>query len=499
LLNFDLKKELLPGLPAYEGGRMSDYVYNAGKGLHARLNDGKPLYTNWAANIEYCLSMLKYLKAAGFTVTNEVFDGGHISFNVSMGDVVYKFERTENGISIIPISIMEKAKVDKPVLLRTVTETTGEAFDAYLDKLQREGFKITWYNQIEDNRYYELQRDGRMIWAAYTPGTASARFTDDPISESMTIFSGGEALPDVNPKLCQFALYYSYMRPGESCNCGMLYILTLPDNSLVLIDGGEYEQATDAACKEIMRVMRLMTGVPEGQPLRIAAWICTHAHDDHLDLFGKLIRFYHHELILERVIFNFPADEYYLLMPQTFILLDRINRYYPNVRYLKARAGQSFTLAGVRFDVLLSHEDGPSVTGKETIGNFNDTSIVMKIIMDGVSFLLTGDIDNGAEKALLSRFTSHTLQCDIVQAAHHLINMLPDLYCIVNAKTVLIPQHIRRAMPNNEKYISLMNAMPTRDYYFASTDTAIFEMKAGEYRLIYREVPVGGVYDGSEI
>ena len=33
-MNFDLQKELLPGLPAYVGGRMSDAVYNAGDGLY---------------------------------------------------------------------------------------------------------------------------------------------------------------------------------------------------------------------------------------------------------------------------------------------------------------------------------------------------------------------------------------------------------------------------------------------------------------------------------
>ena len=36
-------QELLSGLPAYQGGKMSEKIYNAGQGLHARINDEQPL------------------------------------------------------------------------------------------------------------------------------------------------------------------------------------------------------------------------------------------------------------------------------------------------------------------------------------------------------------------------------------------------------------------------------------------------------------------------
>ena len=36
-------KELLPGLPPYEGGCVSPEMYNAGQGLHARPTDERPI------------------------------------------------------------------------------------------------------------------------------------------------------------------------------------------------------------------------------------------------------------------------------------------------------------------------------------------------------------------------------------------------------------------------------------------------------------------------
>ena len=40
---------------------------------------------------------------------------------------------------------------------------------------------------------------------------------------------------------------YTHLKRGLGIDCGMLYIVRLPDRSLFLVDGGEMEQATEAA------------------------------------------------------------------------------------------------------------------------------------------------------------------------------------------------------------------------------------------------------------
>lgn len=66
---------------------------------------------------------------------------------------------------------------------------------------------------------------------------SAARFAEDNLSAPIETFGGGEAVPGGTVEVCQFGLYYSYMRLGRSCDCGMLYIIKLPDNSLFLVDG----------------------------------------------------------------------------------------------------------------------------------------------------------------------------------------------------------------------------------------------------------------------
>lgn len=243
--------------------------------------------------------------------------------------------------------------------------------------------------------------------------------------------------------------------------------------------------------------MRLMSGAPEGEKLPIAAWFCTHAHDDHMDLFAKLLRFHHDELDVRRAVFNFPANEHYPLPPQAYILMERINAHCPGVRYLKAQTGHCFTLAGVRFEVLMTHGDSTGAAGDEITGCFNDTSTVLKVSYDGVSFLLLGDIDNGAESVLLAHYGADTLHCAVMQAAHHLINRLERLYPVVSPDVALVPQHIRRAIASNEKYQTLLKTVPAQNQYYASCATDIFRISNGALSLIERFPIAGGVFDFS--
>jgi hypothetical protein len=117
-----------------------------------------------------------------------------------------------------------------------------------------------WENQIEKNLYRELQKDGRLLYAIYMSNTSVARFITDSVSAPITAMSGGAALLGEKAALCQFGLFYDGMVPGVSANCGMLYILKLPDRSLFLIDGGEFEQATEEAAAEVLRIMRELSG-----------------------------------------------------------------------------------------------------------------------------------------------------------------------------------------------------------------------------------------------
>lgn len=498
-ISFNPEKELLPGLPSYSGGHMSGGVYNAGEGLNAGLRDGELLRGEINISDDDFRKYLRRFELSGYKIVEEETGKNTCRIRLSDGVRTIYAQKLRAAVLVRVQGGPSGQKADPPTLVRAVTNTTAEAFEAYIKQLEGLGFSVVWQNKIEHNLYLELTGGGRIIYAYFMARTGVARFVDDRVSERIDTFGGGTPLPGNHAAICQFGLYYGLMIHGVTADCGMLYIIKLPDNSLFLIDGGEYEQSTNAAVAEVLRVMRELSGTPEGGKIRIAGWFCTHAHDDHMDLFSKLMRFHHDELELERAIFNFPAQENYMLMPQAYIALDRLKKYYPNVRFLKPHAGQKFELSEVVFEFLQTHEDGVGPLGTEQIGRFNDTSTILKISFGNISFLVLGDMDRAAEAILLSHYTAKTLKSTAVQAAHHLINNLPLAYPVISPDIALVPQHIRKASPDNEKYQTLIKSVAEKDIYFASMGTEIFEEKNGTLVRVRRIPVVGGEYDGSEL
>ena len=86
---------------------------------------------------------------------------------------------------------------------------------------------------------------------------------------------------------------------------------------------------------------------------------------------------------------------------------------------MKLHTGQQFSLQGVDFNVLFTHEDGVSVDGVNTIGNFNDTSTILSFIMDDKKIVLLGDTDGVGQSNMLSMYSTETLKSDGVQTSHH--------------------------------------------------------------------------------
>ncbi len=79
-----------------------------------------------------------------------------------------------------------------------------------------------------------------------------------------------------------------------------------------------------------------------------------------------------------------------------------------DINYEEPRAGDSDDVGPLKIDVLSPH----SLTG-----DLNDDSIVMKATYGDVSFLFTGDAEQGAEQGMLSR--NEDLTADILKVGHH--------------------------------------------------------------------------------
>ena len=504
-MKFDMTAELLPGLPAYAGGRMSDDVYNAGDGLYdtrvIENPDEIPFFEDGVA-----------LTEEEFHAAVSALDRARLPFHYmytkgGMGLRMY-YKRRMIDVSYCGGTVSAKFADEyvpaerTPVCVRAVTETDAAAFDAYLARLADCGYTLRYDTMAEDNRIAELAAEDHLIHAVFTPGDGTARFAYDCVSAPIDTF--GNSVPGIPGKteVYQYALYHTGMTPGFRCDCGMCYIVKLADNSVFFVDGGEHEQATEAATTALWNLLHEITGTPAGEKIRIAGYFSTHAHNDHMDMFSHLLRLYHDEIALERVMFNFCADESVMLCPETYLMINRINRYFPDVKFRKLHMGDVFTLAGCEFRVMQTHEDSIGAQGNEFIGGFNDTSTVLKITFDGKSFLILGDIDDRAEAVLLRHYTAKTLKSDIVQCAHHLFNRLDYVYDVIDAEYAFVPQSERcRDNHDSVKYQVVARTVAYDNFFFANEGTDGFRVNAetGALEHHFHAAQVGGVFDGTAL
>ena len=495
--------ELLKGLPAYTGGNTSVGLYDAGRGLEDdRVVEALPLPIDNGASMtaeEFKAAVDALIRACGGVWENS--PSGRLSVKVFFNQRVWQLRHENGTVTAFCVDEYMPTETADGAHLRAVIHTNADEFAAYIDRLKDAGFAVTFENAIEGNLYRELKKDGRRLYAYYTAGDGTARFIDDTVGHGIVGFGYRAEGAAGATELYQYALRQAWRVNGSVTDCGMLYVLKLSDGSLFLVDGGAYEQATDEAVEHLYAFLRERTATKAGDKLRIAGWFCTHAHNDHMDLFGKLLRLHHEEIDLERVLFNFPSSRHYRLSPLVYTCINRIRKYYPHVRYLKPHSGHSFTLADATFEVLHTHEDYMSLGCDELPEDFNDTSTVVKVTFEGKTFLILGDTNRAGEAQLLRHYTADTLKVDIVQAAHHVFNMLYYLYEVTDPTYILAPT--RPESKTNHDRVKYRRLILSRDedkvYFSSEAGTVGFAVREGALEPIYHDVLHGGDFDGSDL
>lgn len=168
-------------------------------------------------------------------------------------------------------------------------------------------------------------------------------------------------------------------------------LIQTPGKQNILIDGGERNQG------EYVKGYLKNQGV---QHLHMV--IGTHPHSDHI---GGL------EVVLE----HFPADM--VILPpvshtsRTFEdLLSTIEK--RNLSLVPVPSPEPYFLEeGLILEFLGPHRDFQD--------HLNNWSIVLKLTYQNHRFLFTGDIESGAESALLQDYPSDRLSADVLKVPHH--------------------------------------------------------------------------------
>ena len=387
-------------------------------------------------------------------------------------------------------------------LMHLVRNTSAEEFLSWCGLLSQKGFDCVYAWEDEAGLYRQF-RGEKNVYAYFIQNERTARIIHDNSGVTVDLFSAPEELRvHDGAALMQFGLTYDDMIKGVSCDCGMLYALRLADNSLIVVDGGEIEQATEPATDEFFARISQLTGNPE--KIRIAAWFCTHPHDDHMDFFCRILAKFGSRLTVERTMFNFASYSVHGWFDQSsrsrIKTMERIKENNPAVSHLKLHTGQRFDLHGAVVRVLLTHEDMLWRRGDRPYEGMNETSTVLEISFEGKKLILLADAHVSNGNVLIGRYPQGSIACDFLQVAHHCINNVENFYSFIKTEYMLIPEGRYLLLKFIYDNYRLVRRYAAEDKVIVAGDaTQIFHIKNGTVKKTEYFPVRGCAYDGSEM
>ena len=310
-------------------------------------------------------------------------------------------------------------------------------FSSYQNELLSKGFSLYDTNEIEGNRFATLLSDSLSVHLSWFARTGTFRI----ISEER-----GALCPVTDPYKQKCASLLTGMKGSTVVAAeGMGYIMRLADGSFCIIDGGMGDP-DHADADQLMEILNAQKPAEAEKPV-IAAWIFTHLHGDHIGTFNCFSLDHHDDVVIERLYFNFPKEEEVAVSDSPYMLDDTIYRYtqfkknlasfYSDVPVVKLHSGDRFAARNAAFEVLYAYDDLYPQTILD--GGMNECSLLLKMSLEGQTFLWTGDFAFHATDLVLQEYTGETLGSDFLQLAHHGMNGTVALYSAVDPTYGLLP------------------------------------------------------------
>lgn len=342
-------------------------------------------------------------------------------------------------LSVIAVPLKEQTATVAPIpLLAQATclgtfdtrssETTvyGECdkalFHHYCDLLQEDGYCIFQEQQLEDNCFSFFTKEETVVGVSYYPANQTLRVfrqIRDHLPQDIPAITDGEHAP--------LLVQVNHLN-GTGGGIGESYIMQLSDGSFLLVDGGysEYEYSQVDILYQSLRKYQ-----PDGK-LRIAGWLITHAHGDHMGCFITMLERYSDELEIEQLIYHFPTDEdiagsnsarYTFYGYNSVSLLEMNMRHYmPNLTVSTPHTGYVYHIRNAKITILHTLEDLFPLRPRD-YRDLNDSCTVFKISFTNTDveqeLLITGDIARHSCRDLMQRYTKDTLGCYFAQMIHH--------------------------------------------------------------------------------
>ena len=237
-------------------------------------------------------------------------------------------------------------------------------------------------------------------------------------------------------------------------------ILIQKGSQQVLVDGGPSPQALALELGERMpfwdRTIELM--------------VLSHPHADHITGLVEAMRRYRVDQVL------YPDSYYGFATCQEWLGLIREK----DIGCTRARTGQEIDLGdGVTIEVLNPPEPLLSDTGAD----INNNSLVLRMSVGGVSFLLTADIEREAEFGLIARGSD--LSGTVLKVAHSgsKTSTTPEFLAAVNPRVAVISVGENRYGHPNQEVVARLEAELGADYIYRTDEHGTIEFITDGERL----------------
>ena len=291
---------------------------------------------------------------------------------------------------------------DGAVLYR-IDNAGNDTYGALINKAGENGFDAIFSNVIAHSTVKTLSENGDVLYTSYSDAEKVIRvIAKEDAKYAKELGFDGDKKYDV--------LLTQLSQPYYAPDCGMSYLVRLADGRFVVIDGGFDE------FDNVDHLWNVISSQNErgGKPV-IAAWFVSHAHDDHCGVPLHFIDKYSSSAEIQNVLYNWA------------VRIDGSSRH-PEVRFTEVcsenngvlnvvtpRSGDRYVFGGVSFEMLFVGED----LYPAEIASLNDSSMVVKMVYDGVTVLFPGDALSTASDLMCARYTPDVLKCDILQVPHH--------------------------------------------------------------------------------
>lgn len=360
--------------------------------------------------------------------------------------------------------------------------TKESKFDAYCDAIVSEGFTLYSDKEIDGNVYRAYVNDKYVVTAIYTSHNNMCKVLSQPLSATALPTKAEDnvytPVNDCDTTITQVGLYDGSARTYN----GMCYVIRLIDGSFIVVDGGfDCEGYAD----RIYNILKKQA--PDPNNIVIAAWIITHAHDDHVDVFKDFFDAYAEKLTIEKFICNLPdsgqlvdnwANERDGNIRYTENMREFLYTSLPNIPKIKAHPGQEFYIRNAKINILFTLDVYDS-----KFDDYNNSSVVFKLEAEGKSMLFLGDHDDKG-KTMMSLYKPSTLDSDIVQVAHHGLpeNSCGAVYARITPKYVFWPAGAWIVKGNIDLYNGDQNKWiiencDEKNIYLAEDNVYVFTMK----------------------